>query len=49
MYVDPDELVHPYQHQINRLKARRGLDPRDPDALDEEEEKRLEALEAWEP
>ncbi len=47
----PDDVptVHPYRQTINRLTARRGLDPRDPDALSEEEEARLEALEEWEP
>ena len=53
MHPDHDDcdipLVHPYRQSINQLKARRGLDPRDPEALDEEEEALLAALEDWEP
>lgn len=32
-----------------RARALRHPDPRDPDALDEDEYERLEALEHWEP
>lgn len=52
MLPDPDDdapVVHPHRQTINRLKARRGLDPRDPEALDPEEEERLRELEEWEP
>ncbi len=33
----------------NALRSRAFLDPRDPDALDEDEQERLEELENWEP
>lgn len=35
--------------QINTLKRRAGLHPMDPDALDEDEQERLEELENREP
>lgn len=37
------------QQRMNILRRRALLDPRDPDALDEDEIAELEALKEWEP
>jgi len=51
-HPDYDDMVAEQQavrRQINTLKRRAGLHPMDPDALDEDEQERLEELENWEP
>ena len=37
------------EKQRRKLRARAGLDPRDPEALDEDELQQLEELEQWQP
>lgn len=50
---DPDDIdraqAAAVTRQINRLRQRLHLDPRDPEALDEDEAELLTELEEWEP